>query len=168
MPWLIAGGVLLVWGLWTLVPWLRRGDTTNHTEFHGDSVVSIQEGPCPGPTPDLARLYFRRLARLGGWLLWQTSFSEQSSSVRFLFVPLVRFGALRREDDRETLTVGRALFSRHGGTLSFVRKGDRVRVELRGFRPRLAMLLYRWTQLPVHAAAGRSFLAWVARTTPRP
>lgn len=166
MPWLIAGCVLALWFAWTVAPWLRRGSTTDHTEVHADSVVSIQEGPCANPPPGLAELYFRRLARLGGYLLWQPRFSEAGSSIRFCFVPLVRFGALRREEDRETLTVGNGLFSRHGGSLTFVRKGGRIRVELRGFRPRLAMLFYRWTQLPIHAAAGRSFLAWVARRNP--
>ncbi|KAF0246838.1 MAG: hypothetical protein FD180_368 [Planctomycetota bacterium] len=166
MPWLIGAGVIALWLLWTAAPWLRRGATTNHTEVHGGAVVSIQEGPCANPPDSLAPLYFRRLARLGGYLALQTSCTESASVVRFLFIPLVRFGALRREEDRETLTIGRALLSGHGGTLSFVRKAGRVRVELRGFRPRLAMLLYRWTQLPLHAAAGRSFVAWVARSRP--
>ena len=168
MPWLIGGGAFALWLLWTAAPWLRRGTTTNHTEIHGGAVVSIQEGPCATPPGDMARLYLRRLARLGGYLALQTTFSENASAVRFLFLPLVRFGALRREDDREALTIGNALFSRHGGTLVFVRKGGRIRVELRGFRPRLPMLLYRWTQLPLHAAAGRSFLSWVERRSTRP
>ncbi|MEK7466258.1 MAG: hypothetical protein AAB074_02485 [Planctomycetota bacterium] len=167
MPWPIGAGALALWFLWTAAPWLRRGATTNHTEIHGGAVVSIQEGPCANPPEELAALYFRRLARLGGYLAVQTTFSEHAASVRFLFVPLIRFGALRREEGRESLTIGNALFSRHGGTLSFVRKGGRIRVELRGFRPRLAMLLYRWTQLPIHAAAGRAFLAWIDRTSAR-
>ncbi len=166
MPWLIAGCAAALWFAWTVAPWLRRGSTTDHTEFHAGSVVSIQEGLCANPPTDMARLYFSRLARLGGYLLWQTYFSEEASSIRFLFLPLVRFGAIRRDEDRETLTVGNGLFSRHGGSLAFVRKGGHIRVELRGFRPRLVMLFYRWTQLPIHRAAGRSFLAWVARRHP--
>ena len=46
--------------------------------------------------------------------------------------------------------------------------GGRLRVELRGFRPRMVMLFYRWTQLPLHARAGRSFLAKLARSRPTP
>jgi hypothetical protein len=168
MPWLIGGGVFALWFLWTLALWLRRGSTTNHTEIHGGAVVSIQEGPCANPPGDLARLYLRRMARLGGYLGIQTTFTENASTVSFLFIPLIRFGALRRDEDRETLTIGSALFSRHGGTLAFVKKGGRVRVELRGFRPRLPLLLYRWTQLQIHAAAGRSFIAWVARSCATP
>jgi hypothetical protein len=166
MPWLIAGGVLLLWMVWTFAPWLRRGASTNHTELHGEVVTSIQEIDCPNAPERIAELYLRRLGRLGGYLLWQTWFSESGSSVRFLFLPLIRFGALRREDDRETLTVGNGLLSRHGGTLAFVRKGGKVRVELRGFRPRLVMFLYRSIQLPIHAATCRSFLAWLARRSP--
>lgn len=160
---MIAGGVVLLWALWTLAPWVRRGSSTNHTEIKGESITSIQEIDCANPPQNIAELYFRRLRRLGGFLLWQTYHSETRSTVRFLFVPLIRFGAVRREPDRETLTIAHSLFSRHGGTLAFVRHAGMVRVELRGFRPRLVLVIYRFTQLPVHAASGRAFLAWLKR-----
>ncbi|MCE9583281.1 MAG: hypothetical protein K8T20_12395 [Planctomycetes bacterium] len=163
MPWLIAGSVALLWLAWTFGPWLRRGASTNHTEIHGEVVTSIQEIECAHPPERIAQIYLRRVARLGGFLLWQTWFSESGSSVRFFLLPLIRFGALRREADRETLTIGNGLFSRHGGTLAFVRKGGHVRIELRGFKPRLVMLIYRWIQLPVHITTCRSFLAWLSR-----
>lgn len=163
MPWLIAAAAALLWGLWTLAPWFRRGAATDHRERHGSSVVSIQEITLSNAPSNLAERYFRRLPRFGGWLLWQTRWKESGPSVVFFGIPLIRFGALRRDVDRETLTVARAAFSRHGGTLSFVRAGGRVRIELRGFRPRLFMPLYWHLQLPVHAAMSRAFLCWLSR-----
>jgi hypothetical protein len=163
VPWLAAGVVVLLWAFWTVAPWFRRGDSTNHAEIHGSAVTSIQEIALSDPPDNIAELYFRRLRRLGGYLLWQTRWSPDSACVKFLPFTLIRFGATRREDDREVLTVANAIFSRHGGTLAFVRKGGRVRVELRGFRPRVAMPIYEVFQLPIHAALSRSFLAWLAR-----
>ena len=167
MPWLIAAGVVFLWLLWTVAPWFRTGTSTDHREIRGDSVTSIQEIDVPDPPDDIAHRYIRRLRRLGGFLLWQTYWSENGPSVWCAFIPLIRFGAVRRESDRETLTVGTSLFSRRGGTVSFVRKGGKVRVELRGYRPRLTMFFYRSLQLPVHAALSRSFLAWLARKNAR-
>ena len=163
MPWLIGASVLLVWFAWSVAPLLRPGNATNHSEFHGDSCTSIQELACANPPADLAALYLRRLRRFGGYLFLQTYISRESSSVWCFFVPLLRFGALRHDDGRETLTVGNGFVCRHGGTLAFVHKGGKMRIELRGFRSRFPRFLYRGVQLPIHAAIGRSFLSWAAR-----
>ncbi len=163
IPWLAGGGALLLWLAWTAVPWFRRAGTTDHSEIKAGSVLSIQEVDLPDPPENVAELYVKRLRRLGGYLGLQSYWSEQGSSVRCLVVPLIRFGTLRREDDREILTIGNGLFSRRGGTLAFVRKGGKVRIELRGFRPRMTLFFYKALQLPLHRAMGRSFLAWLAR-----
>jgi hypothetical protein len=163
MPWIIGGSIALVWLLWASAPLLRRGASTDHTEVRGGTVTSIQEIALDAPPDRLAELYFRRLRRFGGYVFLSTRHTDHDSVVRGLYViPFIRFGALRREEDRETLVVANALFSRHGGTLSFVRRAGKVRIELRAFRPRLPMLIYRYTQLPIHRAQCRSFLAWLA------
>jgi hypothetical protein len=142
----------------------------------GSTVLSVQRMPwaVPWTARQAALAYFEWLP--SDFPLVRTTVGEAAVEVRLAGVPVLRLRRLTGEcdDDVEVFEVRDGFFvSRSGrpGFFEFRRVSSpsaALFTTLRGFRPALPWLVYRWTQAVAHARSMRHFAAWLSTQTGLP